>query len=258
MECLRHGRIAGARAGAVNNISVRRAVSGKGHMAPKLGGRPLGFPRSAAPRKAMAHRARWHAKGARQRQGFVHPTRAEWVKRFGALATEALSAKNRVSGGGSHKKGLNREIPAASPAVFLKRVRTQAEEAQSRYEEAPTQEIKPTQRCRACGPLPNEKKRLSERPHPCPHCAVRCGHDDNATLVLLRWLEARLAGIAGRTAGESGSGREPSTHILGCPSYPCQPSHSQAPRDKAVRVSVGHSGSLPECAQGWRRRIPVR
>ncbi|WP_227485182.1 MULTISPECIES: helix-turn-helix domain-containing protein [unclassified Acidithiobacillus] len=76
-------------------------------------------------------------------------------------------------------------------------------EAGSWYEEAPTREIKPTQRCHACWKLPDEKKTLSNREHQCPHCGVICGRDENADLVLLRWLEMRLA-------GGSGSGREPS------------------------------------------------
>ncbi|MHB8252258.1 MAG: hypothetical protein ACYDEV_00815 [Acidiferrobacter sp.] len=51
--------------------------------------------------------------------------------------------------------------------------------------------------------MPDEKKKLSDRQHQCPYCGFTCGRDDNAALVLLRWVEMRLA-------GESGSGREPS------------------------------------------------
>ena len=36
-----------------------------------------------------------------------------------------------------------------------------------------------------------------------PYCGFTCGRDENAALVLLRWVEMRLA-------GESGAGREPS------------------------------------------------
>ncbi|WP_168185555.1 transposase [Acidiferrobacter sp. SPIII_3] len=183
--------------------------------------------------------ARLHAQVARQRQDFLHQTSAGLVKRFGAIGTETLAVKNmvhgggahkkglnreiHVHGGGAHKKGLNREIHAASPAAFLKMTRTKAEQAGSWYEEAPTREIKPTQRCHgpcgpqcgpcgphcACGQLPDEKKTLSDRQHQCPHCGATCGRDDNAALVLLRWLETRLAGIAGRTAGN-----EHETHAM--------------------------------------------
>ncbi|WP_237747409.1 RNA-guided endonuclease InsQ/TnpB family protein, partial [Acidithiobacillus thiooxidans] len=130
---------------------------------------------------------------ARQRKDFMHQTSAWLVKRFGALATEALDVKNMIHKGGAHKKGLNREIHAAAPAAFLKMTRTKAEEAGSWYEEAPTREIKPTQRCHGCWKLPSVKKTLSDRIHRCD-CGACCGRDENAAKVLLRWLEAELTG----------------------------------------------------------------
>ena len=178
-------------------------VSRKIRMAQQLSGKLRGFPISANLRKAIQHLARLHAKVARQRKDFMHQASAWLVKRFGAIGTEALAVKNMVHGGGTHKKGLNREIHAASPAAFLKMTRTKAEEAGSWYEEAPAREIKPTQRCHACWKLPDEKKTIRDRQHQCPHCGATCGRDENAALVLLRWLETRLA-------GGSGSGREPS------------------------------------------------
>jgi putative transposase len=178
-------------------------VSRKIRMAQRVSGKQRGFPVSASLRRSMQHLARLHAKVARQRKDFMHQTSAWLVKRFGAMATEALNVKNMVHYGGSRKRGLNREIHAAASATFLKMIRTKAEEAGSWYEEAPTREIKPTQRCHACWKVPDERKTLSDRQHECPHCGVTCGRDENAARVLLRWLEKRLA-------GESGSGREPS------------------------------------------------
>ena len=180
-----------------------QAVSRKIRMAQQLSGRQRGFPVSANLRKAIQQLSRLHAKVARSRKDFLHQTSAGLVKRFGAIATEVLAVKNMVHSGGAHKKGLNREIHAAAPAAFLKMTRTKAEEAGSWYEEAPTREIKPTQRCHACWKLPDEKKKLSDREHQCPYCGVTCGRDENSARVLLRWLEMRLAGA-------SGSGREPS------------------------------------------------
>ena len=149
-------------------------ISRKIRMAQQLRGKLRGFPVSANLRRAISHLARLHAKVARQRQDFLHQTSAGLVKRFGALGTEALAVQNMVKRGGAHKKGLNREIPAASPAAFLKMTRTKAEEAGSWFEEAPTRELKPTQRCHgpcgpqcACGQLPDEKKTLSDRQHRC-------------------------------------------------------------------------------------------
>ena len=173
---------------------LEQEVSRKMRMAQQLSGRQRGFPLSANLRRSIQHLARLHAKVARQRHDFLHQTSAGLVKRFGAMGTEALAVKNMVHSGGSHKKGLNREIHAASPAAFLQMVRTKAEEAGSWYEEAPTQRLKPTQRCHACGHLPVEKKTLSDRQHQCPQCGVSCGRDENAALVLLRWMETRLAG----------------------------------------------------------------
>lgn len=169
-------------------------VSRKTRMVQQLSGQQRGFPISTGLRKAIQHLARLHAKVAWQRKDFLHQTSAKLVKRFGAIGTEALAVKNMVRGGGAHKNGLNREIHAASPAAFLRMVRTKAEEAGSWYEEAPTREIKPTQRCHVCWKLPDKKKALSDRQHQCPYCGATCGRDENAALVLLRWLEAKLSG----------------------------------------------------------------
>ena len=180
-----------------------REVSRKIRVAQRVSGKQKGFPVSANLRKAIEHLARLHAKVARQRKDFLHQTSADLVKRFASIATEALAVQAMTRSGGARKKGLNREILAASPSAFLQMIRTKAEEAGSWYEEAPTQEVKPTQRCHACWQLPDEKKTLSDRQHQCPHCGETCGRDDNAAMVLLRWLEQRLA-------GGSGPGREPS------------------------------------------------
>ena len=137
-------------------------------MTQERSGRKKGFPVSVSLRYAISHLARLHAKVARQRQDFLHQTSAGPVKRFGALGTEGLAVQNMVKRGGAHKKGLNREIHAASPAAFLTMIRTKAEEAGSWYEEAPTREIKPTQRCHTCWRLPDEKKKLSDRQHQPP------------------------------------------------------------------------------------------
>ena len=185
-----------------------QSVSRKIRMAQKLSGRQKGFPISASLRKAIQHLSRLHAKIARSRKDFLHQTSAWLVRRFGAIATEALDVKNMVHRGGVRKKGLNREILAAAPSAFLKMTKTKAEEAGSWYEEAPTRQIKPTQRCHACWRLPDEKKTLSDRQHQCPHCGATCGRDENAALVLLRWLEQRLAGESGHCSPQ-GAGREP-------------------------------------------------
>lgn len=144
--------------------------------------------------RAKDHLKRLHAKIARQRADFLHKTSNNLVKEFGALATEALNVSGLIRKGGVWKKGLNREILSAAPAALLQMTRRKAEEAGAWYGEAPTRDLKPTQRCNACWKLPNEKKTLSERQHRCPHCGTVCGRDENAALVLLRWLKATLSG----------------------------------------------------------------
>jgi transposase len=52
------------------------------------------------------------------------------------------------------------------------------------YAEAPTRQLKPSQRCHACDRV--AKKPLHERWHSCP-CGLSCGRDVNAALVLLNW-----------------------------------------------------------------------
>jgi len=172
-------------------------VSRKIRVAQQSSGRKKGFPVSASLRRSIQHLARLYARIARQRKDFLHQTSAWLIQRFAVLATEELAIRNLVHQGGKRKKALNREIHAAAPATFLQMIRTKAEEAGSWFEEAPTRSLKPTQRCHACWTLPDEKKTLSDRQHRCPHCGVTCGRDENAALVLLRWLETQLAGVSG-------------------------------------------------------------
>ncbi|MDR7926169.1 transposase [Acidithiobacillus thiooxidans] len=179
-------------------------VSRKIRYAQTSSGKKKGFNFSGNLRRSIQHLAKLHIKVARQRKDFMHQTSAWLVKRFGALATEALAVKQMVKQGGTHKKGLNREIHAAAPATFLAMTKTKAEEAGSWYEEAPTRQIKPTQRCHGCWKLPGNKKTLSDRIHQCD-CGVCCGRDENAAKVLLRWLEASLSGREPSDVWSSGS-----------------------------------------------------
>lgn len=187
---------------------LSREVSRKIVAAQKTSGRKKGFPVSRNLRKAIHALSRLHAKIARQRKDFLHQTSNWLVCRFGALATEALNVQSMTkSGKGSRKRGLNREVLSTSPSAFLQMTKTKAGEAGSWYEEASTREIKPTQRCHACWQLPEKRKTLADRQHQCPHCGNTCGRDENAALVLLRWLEKRLAGESGLCAPQ-GAGQE--------------------------------------------------
>ncbi len=69
-------------------------------------------------------------------------------------------------------------------------------EAVGVYLEAPTQKLKPTQRCAKCwGTTP---KTLSDRVHNCQHCGHSEDRDVNAAQVILTW--ARGQELASRDA----------------------------------------------------------
>jgi putative transposase len=89
-------------------------------------------------------------------------------------------------------------------------VRSKAEEAGAKDMEPKTRELAPTQRCHACWELPSQRKELSDRVHSCEHCGATCGRDENAALVLMRWVREELdvAGPAGDRAGAGEAARE--------------------------------------------------
>lgn len=143
--------------------------------------------------------ARIHAKIARQRLDFHHQESARVITASGAVFTERLAVANMTKrpkpkldattgeyqpNGAGAKAGLNKAILDGAPAQFLSIVRYKAAEAGIVYAEAPTQHLKPSQRCHACWQV--QKKRLDERRHACP-CGAGCHRDVNAARVLLRW-----------------------------------------------------------------------
>lgn len=142
-----------------------------------------------------------HGKVARQRKDFYHKLTAALVSRFAFLGTEELAVKNMskapkakpdpdqsgayLPNGAAQKAGLNRSILDAAPSMLIGMLRTKAAEAASVFAEANTRQLKPTQRCHACGTI--VKKPLSERRHVCA-CGADCGRDENAAKTILRWL----------------------------------------------------------------------
>ncbi len=143
--------------------------------------------------------ARLHAKIARQRLDFHHKQSAQMVGAACAMFTETLHVVNMTQrpkpkqdvttgqyqpNGAAAKAGVNKAILDGAPAQFLSILRYKAAEAGVLYAEAPTRQLKPSQRCHACWTVHN--KRLDERWHACP-CGVSCHRDVNAALVLLIW-----------------------------------------------------------------------
>jgi putative transposase len=143
--------------------------------------------------------AQLHSKIARQRLDFHHQQSAQMVDGASAIFTEKLQPATMtrrpkpkqdtptgeyLPNGAAAKAGLNKAILDSAPAQFLSILRYKAAEAGVVYAEAPTRQLKPSQRCHACGAV--VKKPLRERWHVCP-CGASCGRDVNSALVLLAW-----------------------------------------------------------------------
>jgi len=134
--------------------------------------------------RAQAKVAKLHGRVSNARKEFMHQVTAKIVKTSALIAVEQLNVKGMSSHGGSHKKGLNREILSAAPRMFHQMLRYKAEEAGIEWIEIITKIAKPSQTCHGCGR--QEKKLLSERWHNCV-CDVSCSRDENAARVILHW-----------------------------------------------------------------------
>jgi putative transposase len=150
-------------------------------------------------RLANTRVARLQSKIARQRLDFHHKESAKLLAAAGAVFTETLHVQHMTQrpkpkqdaatgqyqpNGAAAKAGLNKAILDGAPAQFLSMVRYKAAEAGVLYAEAPTRQLKPSQRCHACWTV--HPKRLDERWYACP-CGASCHRDVNAALVVLRW-----------------------------------------------------------------------
>lgn len=162
-------------------------------------------------RKAVQRLARARAKTARRRLDWAHKETAKLSDRFALVATEKLRIANMTRSaagtmeepgtGVAQKAGLNREILDTAPALFTSLLHCKVLETGGEWVEAPTQMLKPSQRCPACWAL--AKKSLSMRMHAC----VQCGHTEPRDLasarVVLNWAMGmhrgqELAGIGAR------------------------------------------------------------
>ena len=129
--------------------------------------------------------AKLHERVANQRKDFLHKATTKIVSQSALVAVEKLNVKGMSTAGGTHKKGLNREILAAAPAMFHQMLKYKAEEAGIEYCEIDPRKTKPSQTCHVCGE--QKKKLLSEREHCCERCGTRCDRDVNAAKVILYW-----------------------------------------------------------------------
>ena len=107
------------------------------------------------------------------------------------VATEKLNLKGmtRKAKKGSKRKrqktGLNRNLLDVAIGMLRESIKYKVIEAGGVFLEAPTQKIKPTQRCNNCWEL--TPKTLSDRVHQCSHCGHTEDRDINSDLVCLTW-----------------------------------------------------------------------
>jgi putative transposase len=175
------------------------------------------------PKRVKAKLALGRAKAheANARKDFLHKTSAMIVAQNALIATEKLTIKNLTASAKgtadtpgknvAQKAGLNREILATAPAMFLSMLRTKAEEAGSWYIETPTKTLKPSQRCSNCWELPKRKKTLADRWHRCA-CGCELSRDQNGARVNLEWAFSMLyaaACIAGDRLETPSKGQRP-------------------------------------------------
>jgi len=147
--------------------------------------------------KLKARVADLHEKIRRRRQDFLHKTTAKLAASRRVIAVEKLSPKAMSSAGGAHKKGLNREILAASAGAFHSMLHCKAQEAGCAIVEVDPRKHKPSQTDSVSGEV--RKKKLSERRHTLPDGSV-ISRDLNAARNLLNFAVAHAAATAVESA----------------------------------------------------------
>lgn len=156
--------------------------------------------RSNRRRKTVRRLAAARAKVARKRLDWAHQQTAALAGKYALVATEELTLKNMTrSAKGTaeepgrqmaQKAGLNREILDTAPGLFTSLLRYKVLETGGEWVDAPTRQLKPSQRCPSCWRV--EKKTLSQRVHDCAHCGHKESRDTASARVVLRWaLESK-------------------------------------------------------------------
>ncbi|MEB3280070.1 MAG: transposase [Lyngbya sp.] len=142
-------------------------------------------------KKCQAQINKVKRKVANQRQDWTHKVAAQMVGGNSLVATEKLNIKGmtRKAKKGSKRKrqksGLNRNLLDVAIGMLRESIKYKVIEAGGVFLEAPTQQLKPTQRCNNCWEL--TPKTLADRIHHCSHCAHVEDRDVNAAQVCLTW-----------------------------------------------------------------------
>jgi putative transposase len=138
-------------------------------------------------RKAVVLLKKHHLHLAHQRRNFHDQTAHSLVTRFGMIAHEDLNIA------GMAQAWLAKSIYDVGWNSFLTLLHRKAEEAGVQVIAVPPHNT--TQRCSACGRIPEVKKTLSDRIHVCPFCGYIADRDRNAAKNVL-WLGRSLQDLS--------------------------------------------------------------
>lgn len=158
-------------------------------------------------KKAQSKVSKLTRKAARQRTDWAHKLTTEIVRCNSLVVTEKLTIKNmtRKPKKGSKRKrqksGLNRSILDVGWGMMRGMFEYKEAEANGVYLEAPTQQLKPSQRCPQCWNI--QPKTLAERVHHCQECGCTEDRDVASARVCLIWAQG--LGTSLLDADQSGS-----------------------------------------------------
>lgn len=131
-----------------NIVELQRTVSALQQRAIQASGKSRGFPVDGQLKAAYRRLRAVHAKVRNQREDFYHKLSAWLVSRFEHILTEELAVASMQT---DETKGsaLKRSVGDAAWASFLNKLQCKADEAGTKFEKVPTQQVKPTRRCAA-------------------------------------------------------------------------------------------------------------
>ena len=165
-------------------------------------------------KKVMTLRKAHHRQKIRHRND-LHTITTSIIRNHGKrVVVEDLQIKNMTAHGGSHKRGLNRSILEQNWGQFTQQLAYKAESAGGVLVKVDPKNT--TQRCSACGALPQVKLTLADRWYYCTACGHSEDRDINASKnILLEGLRSLRSGgkipevwVEGRATA---SGGKPST-----------------------------------------------
>ncbi len=169
-------------------------------------------------KKVMYLRKAHHRQKVRHRND-LHTITTSIVRHHGKrVVVEDLQIKNMTAHGGAHKRGLNRSILAQNWGQFTQQLAYKAESAGGVLVKVDPKNT--TQRCSACGALPQVKLTLADRWYYCAACGHSEDRDINASKNILleglrtlssggkipeAWVEGRATASSGKPSTQNGS-----------------------------------------------------